>query len=262
MKVDLFPNTQYLRELSALAGAIILKGFGSKDFSLKEDRTPVMEIDKKVNSLVIDRITNDFPKIGIFSEEGSHMVRDSVYSIVCDPNDGTIPYLWGLPISTFSIALLKSNVPIKAIINDPFWNRSWEGSSEKRTYLNDIPVNVSDHDGIKDARLGVFSWIGTPYNSRKIIPKIEKTGARWINPAAICILAGLVAEGKMDGLIFPTKKSYEASVIKLLIEGAGGKVTNIFGKPLVFKDGIEIEGMIASNGHIHDELVEIVASCQ
>ena len=69
----------------------------------KSDDTPVTAVDKKVNQLVIDTISKEYPDHSILAEEGSLTKENAPYTWVCDPIDGTFPYMHGIPIVTFTL---------------------------------------------------------------------------------------------------------------------------------------------------------------
>ena len=87
-------------------------------------------------------------------------------------------------------------------------------------------------------------------------------GAKWMNFASVAVFGGLIASGQIEASIFPGQKAWETGAMQVIVEEAGGKVTDIYGKPMRYGPNGEIEGHIVSNGWIHDELVEIVRECQ
>jgi len=66
----------------------------------------------------------------------------------------------------------------------------------------------------------------------------------------------------LDATIFPGQDGWETAAMQVIIEEAGGKVTDIYGNKMVYGPKSEISGHIASNGLIHDKLVALVQSCQ
>lgn len=258
------PDLKYLLSLAKKAGTMMREGFCNSVVTLKKDGTPLTTIDTDINTFVVDSISKDFPEVSVIGEEESRLVKGSRYTIVCDPIDGTIPYAWGIPMSTFVIALLDGWDPQIALIHDPFMRRFWWMIKDSKTCLNGKPIKVSQHDKIKDSRLGILWWAESPYNIGRVTEKLIERKAKWIAPASVCYLAGLVAMGHMDGIIFPESELWEAASMQLIVEGAGGKVTDILGNPLHYdsENGGRVKGLILSNGRIHHELVQAVRSCQ
>ncbi len=82
---------KFAQDIAREAGDIIRENFVlSMKKRWKEDRTPVTETDTKINSLVIERVSQQFPDHSVLGEEESH-TGNSDYWWVCDPLDGTTP---------------------------------------------------------------------------------------------------------------------------------------------------------------------------
>jgi len=75
----------------------------SKDY--KSDNSPVTITDTKINSIIIDRISNAYPSHSVRLEEESNIINGSDYVWACDSVDCIIPFSAWMPICTFSIAL-------------------------------------------------------------------------------------------------------------------------------------------------------------
>ncbi|RJQ32336.1 inositol monophosphatase [Candidatus Parcubacteria bacterium] len=261
-KIICIPSYGYLIKLAEEAGKMILKGFtqGLKK-EWKDDGTPVTEIDQKINDLVLSRFKRDFPEISVYSEEGSREVRGSDFKIICDPLDGTSAFLGGIPESTFCISLVVGGSPFLAVIYDPFLKRMWWAEKDKGAFLNGKKIQVSGHKELKKSIVCIAYWNKAPYHLHLVSNELMKQGATWMSPLSIAYFGGLVASGQIHATIFPGNKPLETAAMHLLVEEAGGKATDILGKPLVYDDGINdgiIEGHIISNGVFHDELQQII----
>lgn len=255
-------DLSYLGLLAIEAGEIITKNFRKVDRRLKDDGTPVTIVDEAINKLVVDSISRDFPDVSIISEEGNREVSGAELRVFCDPLDGTFPFCLGLPISTFCISVLKENTPLMGLIYDPFCNRVWSAARRKGAFLHGNKIRVSQRDQIDGSQLCLIWWKRSQYNAGKVNDKLLDAGGISINPLSIAIFGGLIGQGLADGSIFPGNKGWETAAMQVIVEEAGGKVTDIHGNKMVYGSKGEIEGHIVSNGFLHDQLVEIVASCQ
>lgn len=111
---------KFAKDISKKAGKIMLKNFNKEnDYSYKEDKTIVTSIDKKINRLVITRVKKKFPTHAIDGEE--EKFGKSTYTWVVDPIDGTAMYQRKIPVSVFSIALVKDGKPIVGVVYDPLY---------------------------------------------------------------------------------------------------------------------------------------------
>jgi len=251
------PTVQYLINIAIKAGIIIREGFNKNNMvTWKSDSTPVTSYDLQINDAVVAQIKKDFPHVSILAEEGSHFVKDSIYTVVCDPIDGTTPFMMGVPVSAFCISLLKSGVPVLACIYDPFMDRMYCAKKGSGTSLNGNKIIVSKKNTLVRAHIGTIWWKGSNFNLDKVNDVLLKLGINWVPPYSIAYSGALIASGNIDATLFPSLKPWETAALKLLIEEAGGKVTDIYGKDQKYDRAIR--GHIASNGHIHDELVEII----
>lgn len=257
-----YPDYTYLYRLAIKAGGIITKNFGKVKNKTKKDGTPLTIVDTAINELVVSSISRDFPHVSIIAEEGNYEVNNAEYRVFCDPLDGTIPFCLGIPISTFCISVLKDNAPLIAFIFDPFCNRIWHAIKGEGSFLNGKRVKVSQCGQISGSNLCMIWWRNSRYNLSAVCAKIMEAKGNWMNPSTIAIFGGLVASGNLDATIFPAQKGWETAAMQVIIEEAGGKVTDIFGKKLSYGPKGEIKGHITSNGLIHDELVALVQSCQ
>ncbi len=87
-----------------------------------------------------------------------------------------------------------------------------------------------------------------------VYDRIEEQGGKIFNARSLATGCLLVASGKVEGAFIGVKTPYEAATVKLIVEGAGGKVTDLYGNEPGRLDG-EIRGLVASNGLIHEALL-------
>jgi myo-inositol-1(or 4)-monophosphatase len=258
-----YPDSTYLRSLAVLAGRIILKNFKlSMSKKWKRDGSPLTITDIEINDLVLSSFRRDFSHIRIISEEGNQDV-DSEDIVYCDPLDGTDPFSRGIPVSTFCISLVRKNIPMVAVIYDPFSKRMWHATCGEGAFLGRTRIHVSQCTELK--RSGIFIGWGekSKFNLPSVCEKLVEAGTRWLNIPSISYLGGLIASGKMEATIHPGTFTWETAPMQLIVEEAGGKATDIFGNSLRYKaDAKMSRGHIISNGIIHDQLVKLVIESQ
>ena len=119
-----------------------------------------------------------------------------------------------------------------------------------------MKVNTIELDNMKSVS-NFDMWPEAEYNIFEPIKKLgEKTyfiGIGSVVRACMC-----VANGEFNLAIFPgTKhKNCDIAAAKVIVEEAGGKVTNIFGKEQRYDQSIK--GAIISNGLVHNEVVDVI----
>jgi len=238
------------------AGKIIRGNFtlGMKR-ELKADSSPVTETDIAINSLLVEKVKTDFPDHGVKGEEESYK-DDRKLLWVCDPVDGTIPFTLGIPIFTFSLALVENGVPILGVTYDPFMDRMFFAEKGNGAFLNDKPIRVSEKEDLNNSYITFEAWAKSKYPVWDLNRQLEEKGVKTLKLTSIIYPSSLVATGELVATIFPGKYPHDAAAVKIIVEEAGGKVTDFFGNEQRYDQ--EINGFIASNGKVHDQLVEIV----
>lgn len=248
---------KFAEQLAYQAGGIIMLNFGlniKKDW--KGDGTPLTATDTAVNDLVLEAVAIAYPNHAALAEEGNLNKKQAEYTWVCDPLDGTIPFSHGIPICVFSLALVYRGTPIVGVVYDPFMDRLFSAENGKGAYLNESHIRVSEKDSLAQglvhigyARNGINlrDTIDTLICSKKAIP---------INFASNVYAGSLVAAGEFLGAIFTGKSPWDVAALKIIVEEAGGRVTDLFGNEQRYDR--EIRGAIISNDHVHDQLLELV----
>lgn len=248
---------QFAKDFAKKAGEIMLEHFGlgmAKEW--KKDSTPVTEADLKINSLFIEAVKSKFPTHSVRGEEESNMKEGSEYTWVCDPIDGTIPFSHGVPICMFSVALVKDGKSILGVTYDPFGDRLFFASLGEGAYLNDEKISVSDTSDLKAVMADYEMWQGARYDINKLGQYLcMERDVKLTKFACITYPSCLVAVGEFGFTIFPHTTAHDAVALKIIVEEAGGKVTNLFGEEQRYDE--EINGVIISNGVLHDELVSL-----
>lgn len=253
----------FAKEVALEAGKIMRRYFRADDIGTewKEDDTPLTAADTIINDLVIEKVKSGYPDHGVWGEEASHNLGKE-WMWVCDPIDGTMPFSAGLPISTFSLALTRNGVSQLGVVYDPYFDRMFHAHVNGGAYLNDKRIEVNDKNDLKNAMVDLEVWGTKTPDDDKIIPidnvreELMEQGAKPFTLCSMVISGALVASGDFTGSIFGVRKPEDIAAIKVIVEEAGGKVTDLFGSEQKY-DGL-INGAIVSNGKVHDILVETI----
>ena len=231
------------------------------DVEWKEDNTPVTNIDRKVNSLAISLLSQHFPKDRLLGEEESLAPQDaSEKTWVLDPIDGTQALEVGLPTYTVCIARVDANgQPELAVIINPTTNELFTVQRGEPARLNGHELRVSDRTTLQSSYVYMSSRMPKAVASvGTIFDKLTDAGAKVFNTRSVAFGCLMVAMGKCVGSFSGVSTPFEIASVKLLVENAGGKVTDLDGNTDFRCDG-EINGFIVSNGHVHDQLLALIA---
>jgi len=251
---------EFAIETAKQAGSIIRRGLvlgGEKRW--KPDNTPVTDTDEYINRIVSEAVREKFPGYSFIAEEGDKIEGAGEYAWICDPLDGTLPFSHGIPTSVFSLTLARSGQPILAVIYDPYINRLYHAEKDKGAYLNGKIIKVSQKDSFPQGVFDIEKW-DTPIHSDvgKVAGKLIYLKAKALVLHCINYGGMLVADGTLLAAIGFGNFAFDSAALKIIVEEAGGKVTDIEGRQQRW-DG-QINGVVASNGKLHDKLIEIIKS--
>lgn len=217
----------------------------------------VTEYDKKSEEIIINFIRKEFPTHSILAEESGTQEKSSEYIWVIDPIDGTTNYAHGLPIFSVSIGVQKNNELIYGVVYDVMRDTVYSSEKGSGAYCNGRKLNVSANDDLRKSVLVT----GFPYNVHenpdyaferftaflKIARAIRRLGSAALD---MCY----VAEGVFDGFWEVSLNPWDMAAGKLLIEEAGGLVTNFAGEPI----NIYLKQILATNKKVHQSMMKIL----
>lgn len=248
----------FAKEIAKEAGNIMKKYFSRNDISsYKGDKTIVTLADKEINSYLIKRVKEEFPTHSVDGEE--EQFGESEYVWVCDPVDGTAMYSRSIPVAVFSLALVINGESKVGVIYDPFTDNMYSAIKGNGAYQNDKKIMVNDYELEDMKSVSHFDmWPEADYN---IFPAIQDLGLKtyFIGLGSIIRACTCVASGEFICAIFPgTKhKNCDIAAAKVIVEEAGGKVTNLFGKEQRYDRSIK--GAVISNKLVHDEVINVIS---
>ncbi len=256
---NMYPDFSYLAKLARCAGATITENFVlNTACEWKGDNTPLTATDTAINAFVMEALTKDFPHIQFAGEEGDGTSQESEYVAILDPIDGTMCFTTGMPLSTFCISILKNEMPVAAVIYDPFQKRMWHAEKGMGAYENERKISVSKHYALPHSYIWIY-WRNESILSLEAANReLKAVNAICVSMPSIAHFGGLVASGKIHGTITAERQIWEAPAMQLIIEEAGGRMTDINGNAMRYRIGVPLNGHITSNGFLHDKLLAIV----
>lgn len=257
---ELFEYLEFAKEFSNIAGKIMIKYFKTdSEFKYKLDQTIVTKADTDINELLIENVKKRFPNHSVDGEEDKF--GSSNYVWICDPIDGTAMYARRIPVAVFSLALVIDGMPVLGVVYDPFTDNLYSAVKGNGAYINDESIKVSN---AKLGDQGCFSnfdvWPTADYDIFDVL-KILGKKVWFVDLGSVIRASMCVATGAFCFSIFPgtVGKYCDLAAVKVIVEEAGGKVTDLFGNNQRYDT--DINGALISNGIVHDEVVSIINSC-
>lgn len=242
------------------AGRVLLEKFGRiENVTKKGDINLVTEADLASEALIVERIKSHFPRHAILAEEAGNAVvtgEDGGHKWIIDPLDGTTNYAHGYPCFCVTIALEHEGEVVLGVTYDPTRDELFTAEKGRGATLNGKPIRVSRTDELGNALLVT----GFPYDikHREKFARhlteflLTSRGVRRDGSAAIDL--AYVACGRFDGFWEEGLNPWDVAAGKLLIEEAGGTVSNYDGSPF----SIYTPPIVASNGTIHAEMLNVL----
>lgn len=247
----------FAKEIANEAGKIMKYYFSKKDISsYKGDKTIVTLADKEINSYLIKRVKEQFPTHSVDGEE--EQFGESKYVWVCDPIDGTAMYARHIPVSVFSLALVIDGVSTIGVIYDPFNDNMYTAIKGRGAYQNNEKISVNDYTLEDMKSVAHFdSWPEAEYNISNVMQELGRK-TYFISLGSIIRACTCIASGHFILAIFPgtTHKNCDIASVKIIVEEAGGKVTDLFGNEQRYDESIN--GAVISNGKVHNEVIETI----
>lgn len=247
------------KDLAKQAGEVFNKYFRATDigFEWKEDNSPVTIADTTINQMVIDSIKEHYPSHGVIGEEDSyHENQEWVW--VLDPLDGTSTFSLGIPVSTFCLALVHDGEVLLSVVYDPFQDRLFAAQKGQGAYMNDAKLVVSEATDIKRQYVLAFRSLTKPNHTgvNSMVDVMLKEGAKVYMFAGFSYAGTLVADGHFVMACMTHGSPWDAAAISLIVQEAGGMVTDLNGKPRKFNEWGD--GLLVTNGKVHQKILDLI----
>src|SRR3984885_8488458 len=240
------------------AGAAVMQRYFQGEFVISNKEginNLVTEADHASEKAIFEIIKQDFPDHYILSEEAGEIVMDSNYKWIIDPIDGTVNFAHGLPLCCVSIGLEQDGEMILGAVYNPFIREFFFAQKGYGATLNDKIIRVSNESSVQKSCLVTgfpYSYLDQPNGPLEVFARLIRSGVpvRRLGSAAMDLC--WVAAGRFDGFYEHKLQAWDSAAGFLIVEEAGGRVSDFSGKPYSpYQPHI-----IASNGKIHSELLK------
>lgn len=253
------------------AGEILLKYFGKvRHIRHKgEPSSVVCEADLAAEKYVIDQLRSHFPDDSIISEEAGFLVGNSGRTWVIDPLDGTSNFVAGIPWFGVQVGLLAKAKPVLAAMYLPIDDVLFLAEKGQGTLRNGKRVQSNPESNLHNVLCAFgFDPCAVADQKRRVSALLMEVAGNVRNTRATNSLVDFcyTVDGKLGGSINLNCKIWDIVPFALILPEAGGKLTDLHGKPLDFQLGehqLELTyAILGASRPLHRKLLRLTAPWQ
>jgi myo-inositol-1(or 4)-monophosphatase len=246
-------------EAARQAGQYLLENLGKlspDEVDEKGKNDFVTHVDRNSEKMIVKYLLGQFPSHEFFAEEEAKPALQNSYCWIIDPLDGTKNYIHNIPVFSISIALQLKKKTVLGLVFDPVHNELFIAEEGEGAFCNKKPIHISN-------QIFKYSIIATgfPHRKKQFLPKylltfekifLECSGMRRCGSAALDL--SYVACGRYNGFWELGLSIWDLAAGSYIIESAGGKVCDFWGKNNYLENGF----VIAGNDEITEKLLKII----
>ena len=246
---------------AAHAGGKVLRQHFGKTLNIVEKSTVAdfqTEADLGSEKAILKILKKEFPDYNILSEEEGKTDKDSGYTLVIDPLDGTNNFVLGIPDFSVSIALLHKGEAIAGVIYQPIIDQTYSSIKGRGAYLNGQRIKVNeilDHKNL--TVMCTFGYkVNKDYFSRVMRSLCSSDCKRIINNWAATFCYCLLASGKIESVVTDGIEIHDFAAGKLIALEAGAKIIDFTGKEE--KSYINTKFIMSNSAEINKYIFSII----
>ncbi len=242
----------------------LLRDFGEVDrlqVSKKGASNFVTNADKRTEKLLIDELRKARPEFGFLAEESGEIKgSDATHRWIIDPLDGTSNFIHAIPYFCTAIALEKTTGSraeiIAGIIYDPIHNELFHAERGRGAFVNDHRITVSRRDSFDNAMLVMGNPGNADASTLAAITAACRCPAGFRYTGATALDLAYIAAGRFDAGWFPPQHLWDVAAGWLLVQEAGGNITQINGLPYNPDSGT----LLASSPGLQGSMLKLLAA--
>lgn len=242
---------QAARRAADAAGAIQLARRGAGDVSIKQDASPVTEVDRRCEALIRAELLGAFPADGFLGEESGAAGGRSGRTWIVDPLDGTRPYIRGIVTHAVLIALEDAAGPALGVIHLPAMRLTCWAARGGGAWCNGQPARVSATAAVADAigsGLGYLQRYDEPLGAR-LFALLRRTGYSYGFMDAYSYVC--LATGRIDFCVNLLDAPWDCAAAAAIIAEAGGRWSSADGAESVHRGTF-----VGTNGVLHQAVLD------
>ena len=255
-------------DLARAAGVEVMKLRGGElGVEMKLGNEPVTIADKRASELIVAGLRAQFPNDPIISEElpSTEATLASPRLWLVDPIDGTKDFIRGSEGFSVMIGLARAGRPVLGVVHQP------AAGPTGRTFFAtpDGGAHVAIGDAVQPlgvsevASAGEIRLVASASHRSADLDRVKQTLGidNELNIGSIGVKLCLIAMGVRDLYVNPATKTkvWDTCGPEAILKRAGGRLSDLFGEPVDYGELRQPRGLVASNGHVHDEVIAKLA---
>jgi histidinol-phosphatase len=242
-------------EAARQAAEIVMPYYtGGTEVEYKADQTPVTVADREAETVISKLLREAFPDYSILGEESGLDDKSSQHLWVIDPIDGTKNFIRQIPLFGIEIGLLSADRFTVGVSNLPAMNEIAYSDLENGAFCNGKPARVSEINRLEDASV-TFSGINILHEKNREQAFLDLVRQVYrVRGFGDAFSFHLVATGRFEAVVQSRVNLWDVAGLVAIIEAAGGRCSDWSGRPF----GRGSDSIVASNGKIHDQILEVI----
>jgi len=220
----------------------------------------VTEVDLLCEELMVDAIRERYPDDAILSEERGGSVSEDGRTWLLDPVDGTANFMKANPMFCACVSVIEDGNVTHAAVAAPrigdLYHARTRGGAYRETGGKEFPMRVSDTEKLEYAVAGADLSLHSGKLQDAGVEKVLSGSWQLRALGSAGIRGAWLAAGYLDVSVGTRNTAWDYAPTVLLVSEAGGRATDLSGEPW----GLSSKGLIATNGTLHDEVLETLHS--
>lgn len=266
MRCGLIDDALAVFAAAARAGGCVLAGTdrAELDVTLKDAAVDLTtSADRASQAAVVAELRTAFPDHVVVGEEGTVAGTDDRHVWYVDGLDGTSNFAHGIPWYAVSVALRcqehGGDEVVVGAVCDPVHDQLFCAARGLGATMNGEPLPGSATAPLRSVVVATQIQSADPARIHRYAGTVERllNAARSVrSPGAPALIMAHIAAGHFGAYVEREMAPWDISAGQLLIEEAGGRVTDLSGRRITSAD---VTDVAASNGAVHDELLAVLA---
>jgi myo-inositol-1(or 4)-monophosphatase len=232
------------------AAKVTQRQFGKpRSVEYKAGEEAVTKADIEAERKIREILGKHFPEHSILGEEeGQDSSSDCLWLI--DPIDGTVNYSRGIRLYGISLAMARNRKPVLGVVCNPLSGELFTAERGKGAYMNGEKIRVSSRTELSKSVVYATELFKSKKHVEGLFEKVKNFRITSSSAYETC----LVACGRTEAFVKITSHPWGFAAASLIVEEAGGKVTNFDGT----RWSIDSTKLLASNGLLHEEILALL----